>query len=140
MKNFKFITIGLIAAITIFAGGLLIGKFYFSKTDIKVVDRLVYKTKWKTEIKTKIVYKDKEPEFSQENFDIFYNCYTSPISFKDYTEKNYLFVTAYDDCKEAEARYEIGSSGNWKLYFSLGAITATGAGYGIYRLIKYFTK
>lgn len=119
-SKIKLIITGLITGIIIFAGGIFTGKYKFSTQDIKVVEKKVYETKWKTKIK----YVNKEPEFTKENFDISFNCMMSSLNFKDYTENNYLFITAFDDCKEATARYEIGTKNNWRVYLIWAGIGA----------------
>ena len=103
--------ISILTIIGIFAAGLFIGRFYFSKTEIKIKERIVYTT----------VYTEKIPPiFDQNNFDKLLKCYNSDLQFKDRTESNYLFVTAFDSCKEATARYEIGTKGDWKIYTGVG--------------------
>lgn len=132
MENSKYIIIGLIAAIIIFIGGLFTGKYKFSTQDIKIVDRVITETKWKT----KIEYIKSKPQFTQENFDLFYDSWKSPINFKDKTENNNLFVTAYTDYKEATARYEIGTKNDWKMYLAfagLGAVATAGTLYYFFR-------
>lgn len=127
---------GVIIAIVLFVSGIIVGKYKFSTKDIQVIEKIEYQTKWKTEFREKIVYKDKKPEFSQENFNIFYESYQAPIHFKDRTEKNYLFVTAYTPYKEAIARYEIGTKGNWKYYLIWAGIGMAAGGAALW----YFTK
>ena len=51
------------------------------------------------------------------------------------TADNYLFVTVMDDCKEASAKYQIGTAGNYKLYFTVGAVGLIAGGIITY---KYF--
>jgi hypothetical protein len=122
----KYLT-GAIIAILLFVGGVLTGKYYFAKTDIKVVDRTIYTT----------VYKEATPtEFNQQNFDLLKLWVNSPIQFKDRTEKNYLFVTAFDLHKENTARYEIGTYGDWKVYAIIGGLGAIAGGYTIYKLTR----
>ena len=135
MEEIKNIIVGIIAVFIIFCIGVIVGYKYFSTTEIEVKEKKIYETKWKTEIKTKIVYKEKKPEFNQENFGIFYNCYISPIQFEDWTEKNYLNIKAFDDCKEAQARYEIGQKGNWKIYLGFG-LGGFALGTGLYFIFK----
>jgi hypothetical protein len=109
----------------IFIVGLLVGKFYFAKTEIKVVDRIIYKTIYKEPIPT---------EFNQQNFDLLNSWVNSPIQFKDRTEKNYLFITAYDANKSADARYEIGQKGNWRIYGTIAGVAALAGGITVYKL------
>jgi hypothetical protein len=109
----KSIIIGAIIAIGLYAGGVITGKYYFAKTDIKIVEKEIIKTEWK--------YKElRQPVFDHDNFNKLLLCYNSELKFKEKTEKNYLHVTAFDECKEAEIRYEIGTKGNWKIYVSIG--------------------
>lgn len=136
MINYKFVRTLVIACLIFFISGILIGKYKFSKQDIKVVEVTHSETKWDTKIETKIVYRDKKPEFNQDNFDIFYNCYKSPIQFKHTVNNNFLNVTAFDDCKEATAQYEIGTKGNWKMYLAFAGICAAAGGAALW----YFTR
>lgn len=116
---------GLISAVIIFIGGIIIGKYYFSK--IEVVEKKV----------TKTVYKDKiQYVYKQETFDELWKCYESPIKFKDKTESNTLSVTAYDSCKEATVKYEIGSNTDWKVYACIAGVGAIAGGYAVYKLRK----
>jgi hypothetical protein len=126
IKNFS-ITFIIIAGM--FAAGIIIGKFYFSKTDIKIIDRIVYQTVWKEKPAASL-------PFTQVNFDNLLACTLSEINFKDHTEKNYLFVTAFDSCKENTARYEIGQKGNWKVYAIIGGLGVIAGGYAVYRLTR----
>lgn len=124
MKNLKDITIAIGIIIVIFLSGLFIGRFYFAKTDIKVIDRVIYKT----------VYKDKiQPVFDQDNFNRLLTCYNSELQFKDKTIDNFLFVTAYDDCKENTIKYEIGTKGDWKIYAGVGVAGILTGGYLYYK-------
>jgi len=117
--------ITLLVIACIFAAGALVGKYYFSKTDIKVIDRIVYTT----------VYKESAPtQYTPENFDKLLLWANSPINFKDRTEKNYLFVTAFDLNKENTARYEIGTKGNWKVYGVIAGLAAIAGGIAVYEL------
>jgi len=127
MNKLQLIIIGAITAIVLLIGGVFIGKYYFSKTDIKVVDRIVYKT----EYKTKIV-----KEYTTENFDQLWGCYQSPITFADRTEQSYLYVTAKDDCKEATARYQIGTKGNYKIYLGIAGAAAITGGILSYKYLR----
>lgn len=127
INKIKYITIGTLIAIILFVSGLFIGKHYFSKTEIKIEEKIVYKTEWKTKI---------EYVYTQDNFDALYKCYQSPIIFDERIENNYLSITAFDDCKEATARYKIGQKGNWKIYLTVAGIGAAGGGYLIYRILK----
>jgi hypothetical protein len=126
MKN---IIIGLISAIIIFAGGLLIGKLYFSKTDIKVTERIVYKTQWKEKPAADL-------PFTQQNFNNLLFCAVSDINFKDRAESDYLFITAFDECKENTARYKIGTKGDWAVYLGVGVVAFAGGSYLAYKLLK----
>ena len=121
--------ITLLVIACIFAAGALVGKYYFSKTDIKIVDRVVYTT----------VRKEKPAAnlpATQDNFDNLLACTLSEINFKDKTENNYLFVTAYDQCKENTARYEIGTKGNWKIYGAVAGLAAIAGGITVYKLTR----
>ena len=121
----KQILTGIVIAILLFIGGVLLGKYYFSSIEIKIVEKKVFETKWKT----KIVYRDNKPVFNMENFNILNDCYTSPIEFEEHTKNDYLHVLAYDNCKQAEARYKIGQKGNWTYYIAFatgGFVLATG--------------
>jgi hypothetical protein len=124
MKNIYY---GILIAIILCVSSFLVGKFGFSTHEIEVKEKVVYKT----------IYKETTPtEFNQQNFDLLTSWVNSPIQFKDRTEKNYLFVTAFDDHKEATARYEIGTVGDWKLYGCLIGAGAIAGGYAIYKLTK----
>lgn len=127
--NLKNTAISILILIAIFAGGVLVGKHYFSKTDIKVIDKVVYKTVWKEKPAPDL-------PFTQENFNNLLYCVNSDIIFKDKTDKNYLYVTAYDECKEATARYEIGSKGDWRFYVGFGIAGAAAGGYLVYKLLR----
>src|SRR4030042_1278224 len=109
--------IGSIIAIVLFSSGVLTGRYYFTKTDIKIIEKVVTETKYK--------YKNLKPEnkpiFDQENFNRLLACYDSPLQFKTNTINNILNVKVYDDCKEATALYEIGTTGNYKIYLGIGA-------------------
>ncbi len=132
MKTIYGVIIGIILAIALLVGGIFIGKYKFSTHEIQVVEKKIYETKWKT----KIVYKDNKPEFTQENFGIAVACMESSIDFKDRTENNYLFVTAFDNCKENTARYEIGTKGNYKVYLAIAGIGVAGGAAAVYYLIR----
>jgi len=141
MKTIYGIITGIILAIALLVGGIFIGKYKFSTHDIEIKDRIVYQTKWKT----KVEYREKKPEMTVENYDFFYNCWTSSIDFKEKTETsyswlifrhNYLYITAFDQCKENTARYEIGTKGNWKVYLAIAGLGAAAGGATIW----YFTK
>jgi len=119
----------IVIAIVLFVGGIFIGKYYFSKTDIKVVEKVEYKTIWKEKPAANL-------PFTQENFDNLLYCATSDLHFKDRTEKNYLFVTAFDACKENTARYEIGTKGDWKVYVCLAGAGVVAGGVITYKLLK----
>jgi hypothetical protein len=129
MINWNYVKTLIVAVIIFFIAGLLIGKYKFATHEIKVITETVTETKYKT----KIEYVNNTPVFDQSNFNRLLACYESPLKFKDKTENNYLFVTAFDDCKEATARYEIGTKGNLKFYLTLTGIgAAAGAGIVLY--------
>ena len=121
----KYIT-GAIIAIILFAGGVLLGKHYFSSTEIKVVEKKVYETVWKT--KVKYVKAETKDDLVLEDCNNLIDWYNSPLEFKDHTENNYLYVTAFDLAKSAEVRYKIGTKGNWILY---GSIALAGIATGV---------
>lgn len=138
MINYKAIITILISCLLFFTVGIFIGKYKFSTQEIKIVEKKVYETKWKTKIeyvKNPDTGKN-QPIFDQNNFNRLLNCYDSPLNFKDRTEKNYLFVTAFDDCKEATARYKISQKGNWKIYFTFAGIGVVAGGVAVYYLRK----
>jgi hypothetical protein len=122
--------VGVIIAIILLISGILIGKYYFSKTDIKIVTKEVTKT----EYKYKFLPTDlNDVEKCKQAFD----CSNSSINFKEKIVSNTLSVTAYDSCKEATAQYQIGTKGNWKIYVGVGAV---GIAAGSYLTYKYFKK
>jgi hypothetical protein len=124
MTNLKYIISGVVISIILFMSGLLVGRYKFYKTEIRVVEREVTKTEYKIKV---------EKIFDKSNFDNLLTCYESPITFKNSTDKNYLYVTAGDLCKDATVKYEIKSAGNMRLYFTVGiAGLVVGAGTGIY--------
>jgi hypothetical protein len=113
--------IGVIIAVVLFTGGAICGKYYFSTQEIKIVDKVVYKT----EYKTKYIHLKDEPEYNLDNFNDLLTCYNSPITFRDYTESDYLHVVAQDNCKSAEVKYKIGTKNNWTMYLAgAAALTA----------------
>ncbi len=104
--------IGIVAALVLFVSGILVGRYKFVKTEIKIIEKEVTKTEYKVKV---------EKVFDQTNFDNLLKCYDSPITFTNYTKDNYLFVKAEDLCKDAEVKYEIKSAGNYKFYIGLSA-------------------
>jgi len=127
MSNIKNGAIVILIIIFIFLSGLFVGRFYFSKTEIKVTERIVYKTEWKEKI---------QPIFDQDNFNRLLTCYNSELRFKDRTENNYLFVTAFDECKENTIKYEIGQRGDWKIYTGVGVAGILVGGYLYYKFCR----
>lgn len=126
----KIIT-GAIIAIGLFISGLLVGRYVFYKTEIKVIKETVTKT----EYKYKYLKSENKPVFDQENFNRLLYCYDSPLLFEDHTEGNTLHVKAYDECKEATVQYEIGSKGNYKIYLTVGVVGIL-TGIGLYHFLK----
>lgn len=126
----KYIIGGIIAFI-LFISGVIVGGKYYAKTEIKVIEKEVTKT----EYKYKDLKADSKPVFDVDNFNRLLQCYDSPLQFEHRVEKNSLFVKAFDDCKEAEAKFGIGTKNNIRMYLTVGAI---GVGVGIlaYALIK----
>lgn len=126
---------GIILSIIIFLSGVFIGKNQFSTHEIKIQEKIVYSTEWKTKIK---VIKDPDtgrpaPLFDQDNFNRLLSCYESPLKFQEKIRNNYLYITAYDNCKEAQAEYEIVTKGNWKIYLAMAGIgVAIGGGVALY--------
>lgn len=108
MQNIKNALIALLIILLLCGVSFLAGR-YTKPTDIKVIDKYIYST----------IYKDIPTEYTPENFDRLLFCAKSPIDFRDRTEKNYLFVTAFDACKENTARYEIGQNTDWIFYGEL---------------------
>lgn len=132
------ITIGIILSISCFITGVLIGKNNFSKNNIKIIEKKIEITKWKTKIEY-VKNPDtgnQQPVFDQDNFNRLLTCYESPLKFQDRTENNYLFVTAFDDCKEATARYEIGTAGNYKIYLAFGTAGILAGGIITYTIMR----
>ncbi len=107
--------------------GIIFGKYYFSKTEIQIKEKIVYKT----EYKTKIEYVN-----NQENFNALYKCYQSPINFKEKTENEWLIIHAEDACKSSDIKYKIGTKGDWKVYAAIAGVGAAGGGYLVYRILK----
>ena len=129
MNKIQLIIIGAIIAIVLFTGGIFIGKYKFSTHEIKIEQKIEYKTIWKEKPAANL-------PFTQENFDNLLFCTVSDLHFKEKTENNYLYVTAYDACKENTARYEIGTKGNWKIYAGIGAAGIITGGYLVYKWKK----
>jgi len=123
--------IGAVIAIIIFIAGVIIGGKYYAKTEIVVKKEIVYETKWKY----KELKKEASPIFDQENFDRLLNCYDSPLRFGYNIQNNEILVKAWDDCKEGEVKYEIGTSGNYKIYIAVGLV-GIGSGLLLYHFLK----
>src|SRR4030066_1288967 len=121
MNKIQLIIIGAIIAIVLFTGGIFIGKYKFSTHEIKIEQKIEYKTIWKEKPAVNL-------PFTQDNFDNLLFCAVSDLHFKEKTEKNYLYVTAFDACKENTARYEISTKGNWKIYLSIAGVAALTGG------------
>jgi hypothetical protein len=127
----KYLITIIITSIFFLSTGLLIGRYHYPKKEIRIIEKKVYETQWKTEIK----YIDNKPVFDQDNFNRLFNCYNSELKFRELTADNYLFITVMDDCKEASAKYQIGTVGNYKLYLTVGAVGLIAGGIITY---KYF--
>lgn len=129
MNKIQLIIIGATIAIALFVGGIFIGKYKFSTHEIKIEEKIEYKTIWKEK-------PAQDLPFTQENFDNLLFCATSDLHFKEKTENNYLYVTAYDACKENTARYEIGTKGNWKIYLGIAGVAAITGGILSYKYLR----
>lgn len=138
MNKPSLILTGIILTIAVFLSGLFIGKKYFATHEIKVITKTVTETKYKTKIEYVKNHDtgNHQPVFDQDNFNRLLACYESPLKFQDRTENNYLFVTAFDDCKEATARYEIGTSGNYKIYLAFGTAGILAGGIITYTIMR----
>jgi len=121
--------INIIVIVAVFLAGIILGKLYFSKTEIKIVDRVQYKTEWKTKI-----IKENTPA----NFDQLYNCYISPITINADVKENIFHVTAKDDCKESSADFKVKVSdkNGWKFYAGIAAAGILAGGIVTYKLLK----
>ena len=142
------IIIGALIAIVLLTGtfftGLYFGKTYFPQK-IKVKEVKVENTIWKDKydqlqkkiasMPKQITPADKE-KITDNNLSDLIFCYNASLDFKDHVENNTLFVTAYTPCKEATAKYEIGTKGDYKIYLTVGVIGIL-AGTG---LTYYLTK
>ena len=132
LTNLKYIISGVVIACILFVSGLLVGRYNFAKPEIKVVEKIVTKTEWKTQIK----YIDNQPLFDKENFDRLLGCYSSNLQLIDKTENDWLLITAKDDCKEVTGKYRIGQSGNMNLYIGIGIAGIITGGVIAYMLTK----
>ncbi len=123
--------IGTIAALILFTAGLLTGKYYFAKTDIKIVKEIVTKTEYK--------YKDlkieNKPVFDVDNFNRLLYCYNSELKINKTVNDNWLNIHVADECKSIDLKYEIGTRGNYKIYFTIG-IVGVGSGILLYHFLK----
>ena len=115
----KKIISGIIIAILLFLSGFCTSKYFFPQ--IRIIEKKVYKT----------VYK----EIDKNDTESLFLCYKSPIMFRDTIDMNYLYITAFDDCKSNTARYQIGTKGNWKMYvgFGVGGIIVGIVGYNFFK-------
>jgi hypothetical protein len=130
MNKIQLIIIGAIIAVILFAGGIFVGKYKFSTHEIKIEEKIEYKTIWKEKPAL-------DMPFTQENFNNLLYCATADLHFQEKTENDYLYVTASDGCKENTARYKIGQKGNWKIYFGIAGVAAITGGVIAY---KYFRR
>jgi hypothetical protein len=130
-NNFKYTAIGLIIAMILFFSGLLVGRYKFYKTEIKVIKRVVTKTEWK--------YAElKKPAFTEDNFNRLLFCVNSDLIAKENVKDNWLNITVADECKSIDLKYRIGTAGNMRLYFTVGiAGLVVGAGTGIFLYHKF---
>jgi hypothetical protein len=121
----------LISAIIIFLSGMKVGSIYFAKTEIKVVKETVHETVYK--------YKDLKPEahpiFDLDNFNRLLACYDSPLKSEYNVVGNKLNIYVWDLCKETNIEYEIGTSGNYKIYLTVGVVGVL-TGIGLYHYLK----
>jgi hypothetical protein len=124
----KIIYISIIIALFAGSTGFVAGRYKYPVTKIKVIEKIINKTEYKYKIET-------IKNFDADNFAKLLYCYDSEIKFNDYTLGNVLIVEAYDNCKEARAEYEIGTSGDWKIYAGV-AIAGIGLGIAGYALLK----
>jgi hypothetical protein len=102
----KYILWSLISAVIIFLAGMKVGKSYFSKTDIKIVEKEVTKTEYKVVIK--------EPSLTFEDLNQLNECYKSPLQFGFRQDGNMFTVYSWDKCKESSVKYEVKTGYNYK--------------------------
>lgn len=113
--------IGPIIAIVLFTSGVLTGRYYFTKTDIKIIEKVVTKTEYKyKELKI-----ENKPVFDIDNFNRLLYCYNSEFKTKDIVENNWLKINIADECKSIDLKYEIGTKSDFKLYLTIGATAGT---------------
>lgn len=112
----KYLT-GAIIAIVLFISGLLTGRFYYAKTEIKVVEKEVTKT----EYKYKYLKTESKPKFTEDNFTRLLYCYNTNLVLDTNTKDNTLYVKCYDECKEITGQYKI-SAKDYKHFFQAAAI------------------
>jgi hypothetical protein len=123
--DLKNVAITLLVIAGIFAAGLLVGKYFLSTHNIEVKEKIIYKT----------VYKEKiQPIFDQDNFNRLLTCYNSELKFTDTTNNDWLIIHVEDACKSADAKYKIGTYGNWTIYGGIAIVAAAAGGYTMYKL------
>jgi hypothetical protein len=138
------IIIGAVIAIVLFLSGLMIGRYVFYKTEIKVEEVKVEDTIWKdkyNQLQKKVVsmpkqitQADKEKITDDDLSDLIF-CYNASLDFEDHTENNILFVTAFTPCKEATAEYKIGVRNNYAVYLTIGLV-GIGTGLALYHFMR----
>ena len=81
-----------------------------------------------------ITQTDKEKITDDDLSDLIF-CYNASLDFKDHTENNILFVTAFTPCKEATAEYKIGVKNNYAVYLTIGLV-GIGTGLALYHFMR----
>jgi len=103
------------------------GGRYYSKTDIKIVEKEVTKTEYKVVIK--------EPSLTFEDLNQLNECYKSPLQFGYRQDDNIFTVYAWDKCKESSVKYEVKTGHNFKLYLTFGLV-GLASGLVLYHVLR----
>jgi hypothetical protein len=120
--------IGIIIAIILLIGTYLIG-YHHGSSELKVTKVSTSETSWlRTELQHKAkqaaVELDKTPleeiTIDPEVYRYSVLCNNSSLAFSHYTKDNYLYVTAFDQCKSAEAKFKIATKNGWTMYAVVG--------------------
>ena len=115
--------IGAIIAIGLFISGLLIGKFHYAKTEIKIEKVKVKNTVWKDKHqKLKLSKPIAKEKISVDDLNDLVYCYNSPLRFGHRIQDNEILVMAWDDCKQNEIKYKIKTKNTKKHIFQIAII------------------
>jgi len=98
---------------------------YLYKSEPEIVDRIVYKTKWKV-----------KPETT--TFEQALGCLESPIVIEDSIKGEWITIKAHDNCKDSQIDIRIKgqAKGNWQTYATVGGLCLAGGVVATLYLLK----